>query len=106
MAAVGTKFNAPLSAFIGVPSAFIGDSKDFGWHHSQFTQSADELGFGDEDAVDGAGGEELGDAAAAAALLHLDAQLVAGDHGALEARAVDADEVVDPLAVVLLAEAA
>src|SRR5260221_14209150 len=79
-------------------SAFIGDSKDFGWHHSQLTQSADELGLGGEHAVDGAGGEELGDAAAAAALLHLDAQLVAGDHGALEARAVDADEVVDPLA--------
>src|SRR5207253_9596224 len=72
---------------------------------SQLAQGAEELGFGGDGIADLGDGGELRRAAAGAALVDLDGEGVAGRHGALEARAVDADEVVDPLAVVLVAEA-
>src|SRR5258708_762394 len=64
----------------------------------QLPKGTDQLGLRDQGAGDGGDGVELRHAAAAASGSDLDAQLVAREHRALEARAVDADEVVHPFA--------
>src|SRR6185437_11559804 len=65
----------------------------------ELAQRAEELGLADDGVADLRDGVELADAAALAA------QRVARDHRLLEARAVDAHEVVDPAPVVLVSEA-